>query len=393
MKKILILANSSSGLYEFRQELIEALRTEYTIFASLPDRDMVEELEKLRCHVFHTEMSRRGMNPIEDLKLLREYMRIIREVKPSVVLTYTIKPNVYGGLACQICKVPYLANITGLGSALENGGWLQKVALFLYRIGLKKADTVYLQNTYNEAFVIEHHMADQAKKVLLPGSGVNLKRFPVLPFPVPKLQEELPPWGLDEEELAKWKAEQPEIWEDNTGFIFISRIMREKGIDQFLEMAENIKKRYSDTEFMILGACDEEYLDRIKALGKQGIVRYYGKVKDVRRYIARCQCLVHPSFYSEGISNVCLEAAASGRMVITTDHPGCRETVEDGKTGYLIPIQDSGKLIAAAEKVLAMTKEERQQMGLAGRTKVEKEFNRQIVVGEYKKEIDRLCRM
>ncbi len=300
------------------------------------------------------------MNPLQDLALYREYCRLVRRGKPSAVLTYTIKPNIYGGMACAALKVPCLANITGLGSALENPGLLGKLAAFLYRMGLNKDAVVFVQNPSNRDFVLNRRLAKEEQVRLLPGSGVNLEHFALLPFP------------------------------EETGFLFISRVMKEKGIEEFLDAAKKLKAEQPQLTFTILGACEEDYAGQLAGLVHSGVIEYPGKVPDTRPYLEKAQCQVHPSFYSEGMSNVCLEAAASGRAVITTDHPGCREAVIDGVSGYLVKPRDAASLENAMRAFLALSHEERKAMGLAGRKHMEEHFDRRIVVGEYLEMIRRL---
>ncbi len=357
-KRILILANSSSGLYEFRGELILALLREgYTVSASLPETEEKERLERLGCRVILTPFERRGMNPLKDLALYREYRKLLKTEKPFLVLTYTIKPNAYGGLACRRAGIPYLANITGLGSALESGGLIGAAAAFLLKRGLKAASAIFVQNRMNLEFVLKKGLGKKGQVRLLPGSGVNLERFSPLAFP------------------------------EKTGFLFVSRVMREKGIEEFLSVAEKIKAENKKIKFTVLGACEEDYSERLKRLSAQGVIEYPGKVPDTRPWLKEAQCQIHPSFYSEGMSNVCLEAAASARAVITTDHPGCRETVLDGVSGFLVRPGDASSLEEAVRKYLDLSLEERQAMGLAGRRHMEEHFDRKLVVESYLREI------
>lgn len=360
MAKILILANSSSGLYGFRNELVVKLLEQNQVYVSLPDDTNNKELEEEGCVIYHTPINRRGINPIQDMGVIYAYRQLIKDIKPDVVLTYTIKPNVYGGLVCRMGKVPYIANITGLGSALENGGVLQKIALFLYRIGLKKAECVFLQNHFNLAF-FEKHRITKAKKRLIPGSGVNLSKFRVKTLP-----------------------------ENTQEFIYVSRVMKEKGIEEYLAAARNIKSIYPDSKFHILGYLEEGYEEMLNKAVEDGIVDYHGSVKDVRPYLYGVQCLVHPSFYPEGMSNVCLEAAACGRAVITTTRFGCAETVENNVTGYLVEPKDADGLTKAIQQFLELSYAQKVEMGLAGRKRMEELFDRNIVVSAYEKEIYRI---
>lgn len=356
MAKVLILANSSSGLYGFRNELVVELLKKYEVYASLPDDTNNDELSNEGCRIIHTPINRRGVNPVEDFKLFKAYLKLLKDIKPDAVLSYTIKPNVYGGLACRLRKTPYLANITGLGSALENPGLLQKITKMLYRIGLQKADTVFLQNSANKEFV-EKNKLTKARKVLIPGSGVNTERFAKL------------------------------AWPEKPAFVYVSRVMKEKGIDQYLACAKAIREDYPDVQFHILGYCEESYEEELNRLSEEGTIVYHGSVKDVRPYLEKVRCIIHPSYYPEGMSNVCLEAASSGRAVITTERPGCRETVVHGKTGYMVPIKDSEAVIMAARRFMELTSDEQRELGNAGREYVKQNFDRQIIVKAY---MDRL---
>ena len=363
--KILILANNSVGLYKFRKELLEAfLANKHEVFISLPNGDFIEEMQQMGCIFFETEISRHGKNPITDLALTKKYCSIIKSVKPDFVFTYTIKPNVYGGIACQFCKVPYVANVTGLGTAVENGGILQKITLALYKTGLRKAKRVFFQNQANQNFMLKHKVVKGAYS-LLPGSGVNLERFIPLPYPNET---------------------------DGIHFVFISRIMREKGIVQYLDAALSLraKRSYPPLFFHICGFCEPEYEGKLDECVKNGTVIYHGMVRDVREIHKISHCTIHPSFYPEGISNVLLESCACARPIITTNRSGCREVVDDCVNGFVVKQSDSEDLIQKIERFLALSHEQKMQMGLAGRAKVENEFDRRIVVDAYLKEMENI---
>lgn len=358
--KVLILANKSTGLFNFRAELLrELLAHGHQVFISVPKGDFVEEMEQMGCQIIDTQISRHGVNPITDLKLLASYRSIIKSVKPNIVFSYTIKPNVYGGYACQSCRVPYVANVTGLGSALENGGILKKITLALYKIGLRKAQKVFFQNEENQTFMVKHNVVKD-NNALLPGSGVNLDKFTTMPYP-------------DDKELQ---------------FAFIGRVMKAKGVEQYLDAAQFITKKYPNTKFHVCGYCETEYKGRLDELVKNGTVIYHGMVRDVRTIHQISHCTIHPSFYPEGMSNVLLESCACARPVITTDRSGCREIVENGVNGYIVKQRDSADLIEKIEKFIALPYEEKKKMGEVGRVKVEREFNRQIVVDAYLKELE-----
>jgi len=361
-KKVLFLVNHDVVIYNFRLEIVERLLADgYEVHISSPYGERIDDLVALGSHYHEINMDRHGMNPIAEYKLLRKYKKLIKEVKPDIVLGFTIKPNIYGAIAAKKYKIPFVANITGLGTAVENGGWKQKVFVLLYKYAFRNVQRVFFQNTENQQFFIDKKIA-LGKHKLLPGSGVNLERFPLRDYP-------------DDSGIIK--------------FAFVSRIMKEKGIDQYLDAAKAIKSKYPNTEFHICGFCEPEYEGKLNEFNANGTVIYHGMVREVAEFMEDIHCIVHPTYYPEGISNVLLEASASGRPIITTDRSGCREVIDDGVNGYMIPQKNSKKLIEAIDKFMQLSNDQRKAMGVAGRQKVEKDFNRQIVVKAYLDEIDR----
>lgn len=370
MKKILIVANFDVGLYNFRRELLTELLQTYEVHIALPEGEFVPKLQQLGCVFHETRLERRGMNPFHELGLLCTYRRVIQQVQPDAVLTYTIKPNLYAGMICSRKRIPFVTNITGLGTAVEGDGLLQRVMLCLYRHAMRGVARLYFQNKANEEYFTREKIG-LGKHDMLPGSGVNLERFPYLEYP----PEEKP-----------------------IEFLFISRVLKEKGIDQYLEMAAAIKRKHPDTVFRILGFCEDDdskpdsYRNKIRLLEEKGVVSFEGMQEDIHPFLKNSQCTVHPSFYPEGMSNVCLESAASGRPVITTKRPGCRDTVEDGVTGILVEERSTEDLIRAVEQLLQMSYEERREMGVKARQKMEREFDRRIVVEKYKQTLQEILR-
>lgn len=356
---ILIISNVTNGLFLFRRELIECLVKKYDVIILASDTGSVDDLRKMGCKVILGELERHGTNPLKELRLYQYYKAQIKKYRPKMVLTYTIKPNIYGGAACASLGIPYVANITGLGTAVEQKGLLQKPALFLLKYGLRKAQKVFFQNSENRDFLIRNHVIGGAYE-LIPGSGVNLNRFPLLDYPN----------------------------HETIDFVFISRVRKEKGIDQYLDAAKYIRGKYPNTRFHVCGGAGEDYASLLANLAEKGIVEYHGKISDVVGMHKISACTIHPTYYPEGMSNVLLESCACGRPIITTDRPGCREIVDDGVNGFIVKQQDSQDLIEKIEKFLSMSWEEREQMGLSGRVKVEKEFDRNIVVKKYLEEIE-----
>lgn len=356
MKHVVMITNDTTYTYNLRREvIIRAIQEGYRVTLVTEFLSHTEELAALGCDMINIQPERHGTSVLQDMRLFCEYYRILRSCRPDVVLTYNIKPNVYAGLACGLLKIKYIPNVTGLGTPLENPGVLRVLTTFLYRIGVRKASAIMFQNKENECFFRDRNMLSSATKViLLPGSGVNLENHDLLEYPKP----------------------------DKVHFLFVARVMKEKGIDLFLAAARKFHRE--NIVFEVVGGCDDEnYLRILKQAQEENVIVYHGLQKDMAPFYERCSCFLYPSYYPEGMSNVLLEAAASGRPVIAADRSGCRETVDNGISGYIVPVNDEQAVLNAVEKFLGLGWEERRAMGLAGRTKVEREFDRQIVVQMY----------
>jgi len=356
-RNILILTNSISGLHSFRKEVVKAICDEgYKVIISAPEDDSKTDFFiSLGCEISINKFSLRGKKPLADIRLMLSYRKLMKEKNPIAVLTYTIKPNVYGGLAARICHVPQLANITGLGDAIENGGWLQKLTLLLYKIGLGNANCVFFQNRCNREFFIQERIVRNSS-FLLPGSGVNLQYHSFQEYPV-------------EGEPIR--------------FLYIGRLLKDKGTDELLETFKEIKKKHPQIEFQIIADyVENEYRGQIENLVELGVLRFLGAQADVRPFIGVVHCTIMPS-YHEGMSNVNLESAANGRPVITTNVPGCRETVDDGKNGFLVEVRSVKSLIEAVERFINLPYKQKVLMGEEARKKVEREFDRQIIIDAY----------
>lgn len=342
----------------------------HEVYVSLPPDENVNKLTALQyggrtVHIIETPFERRGNNPIRDLKLFLTYQGLLKQYKPDVVLTYTIKPNLYGGIACSIQGVPYLCNVTGLGTAIECGGALSRMLLGFYKISMKKARRVFFQNTRNRDFMHQYGIAVH-NSALLPGSGVN----------------------LNEHKFERYPAETQGVI-----FLAVIRIMKDKGIEEYLESARIMKKRQESLNFWLVGEYEEEtrgrYEPLIRELEGNRIIRYFGHIDNVGEVMAQSHVIVHPS-YHEGLSNVLLEAAACGRPVLAGNISGCVETFSEGKSGFGFAIKSVDALIAAMEKLLALSCEERECMGKAGRAWVEAHFDRNIILQAYEKELAKL---
>lgn len=367
--KVLILSNQANGLVLFRKELLQTfIKNGWETLVSVPMDEKCSKITALGCRICPVELERRGMNPVKDLKLLFHYLKLLKKEKPDVVLTYTIKPNLYGGLASKIRRVPYLMNITGLGTSLENPGMLGKILLLFYRFVTQGAKCVFFQNPGNMEFMQKRKIA-MNNSCLLPGSGVNLMEHP---------QEEYP----SEEQGIR--------------FLAVLRVMKDKGVSEYLQAAEIIKKKYKNVSFCLAGDFEEdsriEYESWLQELQNQKVIHYMGHINNVPEVMAESHIIVHPS-YHEGLSNVLLEAASCGRPVLASNVPGCRETLHDHVSGILFEARSVESLVEAMEEIMVLTENERRQMGLEGRKYVETHFNREKVIKIYLSEMKKVAKI
>ncbi len=361
MSSVLVISNDSKYTYDFRREVIsEIIKNNYSVTIVTNFSSKMNELQKLGVNLIESNIDRRGKNPFKDLCLFRFYRKIIKKMRPDVVLTYTIKPNIYGGLVSRLHKVAYFPNITGLGTAVENKGILQFITIKLYKIALKNAKVIFFQNKENMNFMNKKGIKGK-KHLLLPGSGVNVQYYGYLSY-------------LNSKKLH---------------FLFIGRVMKEKGIDYYLNAAKIIKLKYPNTVFHVLGSCEEDYIAKLNEYEKKGIIKYHGKVENVQEFQSFSHCTIHPTYYPEGMSNVLLESAASGRPIIASNRSGCREIIDNGKNGFLVETKNLEDLVNKIEKFINLPYEKKRNMGLYGRNKVIKEFNRNIVVNQYLNEIQK----
>lgn len=355
-----MITNDTNFAYNLRREVLQKFVKEgYRVTLAGEVLNFRKELEELGCQLADIKTARHGTSIAQDLWLFAHYFSMLRSKKPDIVLTNNIKPNVYAGLSCRILGIPYIPNITGLGTPVEHPGPMQKLTTALYRFGIADAKAVFFQNAENLQFFKDRKMLSaRSAAVMLPGSGVNLESHPLLPYP----------------DSGK------------THFLFVARVMKEKGIDLFLAAARKFHRE--DRVFEVVGGCDDEnYLQILKEAQEEGLIVYHGLQNDMTPFYERCSCFLYPSYYPEGMSNVLLEAAASGRPVIAANRSGCRETVDDGISGYIVPVNDEEATLRAVEKFLDLTWDERRAMGLAGRAKVEREFDREIVVQTYMEQL------
>lgn len=357
MSKLLILANHYNTLRIFRRELLEALHDQgHELIVSMPpcDQENAKILESYGCRLIPTpEMERRGINPLHDIKLLKRYQTIIKKEKPKLVIAYTVKCNIYGALACKRTRTPFFANVTGLGSAFQPGhAMMRTLVTFLYRFSLTRARGVFFENIHNQEIFINRGIIRTHQAILMPGAGVNLTEFHTSPYP---------------EETSAIR------------FLFIGRIMQEKGVDELFAAIRHIHSRYPQVIFDFIGWYEDAYQHQTEQMQKEGLIRFHGFQAEVRPFIEKSHCIILPSWH-EGMSNALLEAAAMARPLITNRIHGCMEAVQEDSSGYLCTKQDVGSLTSAIERFIQLTWEQKRQMGLAGRKHMENHFDKQMVV-------------
>lgn len=350
--KILVITNHSYMLYQFRRELIEKLQETHEVVISMPFVGREQEFQEMGCRCIETEIDRRGINPITDLKLLKTYSHIIKGEKPSLVITYSIKPNIYAGLVCEWNHVPYAANVQGLGTAFQKKG-LAIFVTMLYKLAFRKVKTVFFENESNAEEFQKRNIIPLEKQTVLHGAGVNLEYYPYEEYP------------QDDEQIH---------------FLFVGRIMKEKGVDELFASMKRLKELYKEKVVLdLVGFFEDEYKELVEELEKNQTVIFHGFQEDPRPFYKKAHCVVLPS-YHEGMSNVLLEAAATGRPVITSDIPGCKESVVDGQTGYLCEAKDAKSLYNKMNVFMQLSHDEKNMMGKCGRKKMENEFDKKEVV-------------
>lgn len=362
-KKILILSNHFITLYNFRKELIKKLNDEgHEVYLSMPKSDDNKFFKDMGCNIIETFVDRRGLNPIRDIRLIMTYVKIMKQVKPDIIFSYTIKPNIYGSIASNLTKHKQVNNITGTGSLFLKRNLISGVAKLLYKMSIKKSYKVFFQNSGDKELFVKNNMVKD-NYAMLPGSGVNLEQFQVSVLP-------------SDEEI---------------NFIFMGRVMALKGIDQYLETAKLVKTEYPNTNFYVAGFIEEaKYKPVIEEHNSKGTIKYIGFQKDIKSWIEKCHCTILPSHGGEGVPNVLLESAAMGRVCIASKINGSKDVIDDGVTGYLFDTGSAEDLTSKVRQLLRLSFEDIVKMGLAGREKVEREFNRQIVIDKYLEEITML---
>ena len=350
-KKILVVTNHSYMLWQFRRELIQRLMEDAEVVISTPFVGHEQDFAAMGCRMLETDVDRRGINPVTDFRLYNTYVKILKTERPDMVVTYSIKPNIYAGFVCRLHKIPYCVNVQGLGTAFQKK-WLAKIVTVMYRMALKKAKTVFFENAENAKIFREKKITPAWQQTVLPGAGVNLESYSYQEYPN----------------------------NDKVRFLYLGRIMKEKGMDELFWAVQELRKECAGQFVLdLVGFFEDEYKEQVEKMTQDGIAVFHGFQENPRPYYGKADCVVLPS-YHEGMSNVLLEAAATGRPLITSDIPGCREAVKQGISGLLCPVKDRNALLHAMEDFLKLSKEEREVMGRAGRKYMEEQYDKEKVV-------------
>lgn len=332
--KILVVASLTRSLINFRRALLDDLvRTGAEVVACAPeeDTDTIARLRTMNIRFERIPMARASTNPASDIKTLGALVSLFRRERPDIVLSYTQKPIIYGGLAARIARVPrFYAMQSGLGftfSEENTNGTLRRLVSILYRAGVKHADAVFVFNADDEEEMRRHGIVTDQRVVRVPGSGVDTAGFPHAPLPA-----------------------------GGPVFLVVARLMRDKGHYEFVDAARRLKARWPAARFQILGPFDANPAsidaNDLDAWKKEGVVEYLGETADVRPYLAASSVFVLPSYHREGLPRSILEAMSTGRAIVTTDMPGCRETVEPGVNGFIVAPKNAGALAEAMEQIL-----------------------------------------
>ena len=351
-EKLLIVTNHSYMLYRFRKELIQRLMEDYEVVISTPFVGHEDDLKQMGVRCIETAVDRRSINPVTDLKLFCTYKKILKREKPALVITYSIKPNIYAGYLCGKMGISFYANVQGLGTAFQKP-ILADLVTVMYRVAVQKVEKVFFENLANAQEFKKRQILPEKKEVVLHGAGVNLEEYRYCLYP-------------NNEKIH---------------FLYLGRIMKEKGMDELFHAVERLRKDGCEFVLDLVGFFEEEYKKKVEHLQKEGIVRFYGFQQDPKPFYAQADCVVLPS-YHEGMSNVLLETAATGRAIITTDIPGCREVVDNGKSGMLCRVRNSDSLYKAMKRFTELSRTKREAIGKAGRAKMEQEFDKKKVVEE-----------
>jgi len=360
--KILIALNTTWNLVNFRSGLIRAfIETGHEVIGVAPSDAFVSNFEKLGCKHVSVSMDNTGTNPIKDFRLFFDYLVLFRCEMPNIVLTYTVKPNVYATLAAHVLGIPVINNISGLGTVFIRHSLLTNLVKGLYTLALSRSSKVFFQNDEDEQQFITDNIVSKKQTEILPGSGIDLDKYNYSPV-----------------SCAHNKPFR---------FLLVARMLWDKGIGEFVAASRSVKKLYPDIECCLLGFLDVENPTAISRTDidewvSEGVVSYLGVSDNVENEIMKSSCVVLPS-YREGTPRSLLEAAAVGRPIITTNTTGCRNVVDDRQNGFLCKVKDSADLAHVMIQMIEIGEDARKKMAEYGRKKVEREYDEKIVIHKY----------
>lgn len=364
--RVVLTGNTCFSIANFRQGLVRTLiELNHEVHILAPFDSYRDRLAQMGCYLHDLPLDRSGTSPLSEFRVLWYIFRFLRRSQPDFVLGYTIKNNIYCGLVCRWLGIPFIANITGLGATFQNDGLFNRIIRSLYRVAFQRAKAVFFQNSEDKAEFVLGRLIRPPQARILRGSGVDLAAFKALPMPKDT---------------------------DNVVFILVARLLWDKGIGLYVDAARRLREYVPNTEFHLLGPLDNSSrsaipADQIYSWHQQGLINYLGATQDVRPALAMAHCVVLPSWYREGTPRTLLEAAATGRAVITTNTPGCRDVIELGVTGFLCEPQDADSLHDAMQKFSLMTAAARAEMGCAARKRAEKYFDEEVVINAYLNEL------
>ncbi|KPK74849.1 MAG: hypothetical protein AMJ89_05340 [candidate division Zixibacteria bacterium SM23_73] len=372
--KILLISNTSRSLYNFRSGLMDALKENgFRVALCASFDECTPKLQKKGFRIIPVKLDRKGKNPLKDMMLIASFYRILRREKPDLTLHFSIKPNIYGAMAARLARVKCINTVTGLGYVFVEESLLLKFVKILYKISFRFPENIFFQNNHDLNFFMNKNIINKNKAILVSGSGVNVKYF--------------------HPDFCKGFKRKNK----NFVFLFIGRLLWDKGIDQFVKASKMVRQRYPQTEFCLLGRIDKENPSAvsekvIRDWEKEKLIKYLGTTHDVRSFICQSDAVVLPSFYKEGLPRSLLEGMAMAKPIIATDIPGCREVVEDGKNGFLVPPKDHNALARAMIQLIELSLKEREKLGSFGREKAVKEFDENNIINSYLEAITAIVR-
>lgn len=371
MKKIVMVGNTTWSMIKFRKGLIKKLiELNYEITIVSPFDKHVLEIKELGCNYIDINIDNKGSNPIKDIKLIFELKKIYLNIKPDLIIHYTIKPNIYGTIASKLAGINSFAVVTGLGYTFINNTLVSKIAKLLYRFSFKFSEKVFFINNDDKNEFINNQLVIKSKINILPSEGINTSFF------------------------SNNSNNTGNI--SNISFLLIARMLWDKGVGEYVDAANILKEKYPNVVFGLLGYLDS---DNPKAITKKQMnewesycnIKFYGSTDNVKYFISKSDCIVLPS-YREGISMTLMESASLSKPLIATNVPGCKDLIDDGINGFLCEVKNAEDLANKMEKMINLNLEERISMGKAGREKMIKEFDESIVISKYLENIKELIK-